>query len=286
MTVETAVEEQALARAGITDRAARARAVLAHAERRTGARSLTVPSLSPAAPAPAALVPAVPAVPVPVAPAPVPTASLLTTERPPLPVPPALASLLPDGLRRGATTVVLGSTSLVLAMLAHACAGGAWAALVGQPAVGLLAAAQAGVALERLAVVPAPGPDAALVVAALVDGLDVVLVGPRVVLTDVDRRRLSARARERGAVLLSTAPWVGAGAVLDVEPGRWAGVGEGEGHLRAHEVTVLRSGRGSAAVPRSVELTLPLPRPGEGPVPDGTTTTLVRPARTGLRLVG
>ncbi|GAA3823253.1 hypothetical protein [Cellulomonas soli] len=284
MTVETAVEEQALARAGITDRAARARAVLAHAERRTGARSLTV---SPVSPAPAV-------------PAPVPTVSqlttselttselttsLLTTERPPLPVPPALAPVLPDGLRRGATTVVLGSTSLVLALLAHACAGGAWAALVGQPAVGLLAAAQAGVALERLAVVPAPGPDAALVVAALVDGLDVVLVGPQVVLTDVDRRRLSARARERGAVLLSTAPWVGAGAVLEVEPGRWAGVGAGEGYLRTHEVTVLRSGRGSAAVPRSVELTLPLPRPGEGPVPDGTTT-LVRPARTGLRLVG
>ncbi|WP_448629572.1 hypothetical protein [Cellulomonas soli] len=218
--------------------------------------------------------------------APVPAASLLTTERPPLPVPPALAPVLPDGLRRGATTVVLGSTSLVLSLLAHACATGAWAALVGQPAVGLLAAAQAGVALERLAVVPAPGPDAALVVAALVDGLDVVLVGPQVTLTDVDRRRLSARARERGAVLLSTTPWVGAGAVLDVAPGRWTGVGEGDGYLRTHQATVLRSGRGSAAVPRSVELTLPLPRPGEGPAPEGSTPTLVQPARTGLRLVG
>lgn len=301
------------------ERVARARAVLAHAERRTGARSLT---LSTAAPAPAPLVSSPPAssppassqpasslLPVssPTAPPPVPLTapstatssradvpgtSLLTTERPPLPVPPALAPVLPDGLRRGATTVVLGSTSLVLALLAHACAGGAWAAVVGQPAVGLLAAAQAGVALDRLAVVPAPGPDASLVVAALVDGIDVVLVGPQVTLTDTDRRRLSARARDRGAVLLSTTPWAGAGAVLDVEGGEWSGVGAGDGQLRTRQVRVVRSGRGSAAVPRSVEVTLPLPRPGDGPgvpgpVPGrGTRTVVPTPARTGLRLVG
>ncbi|WP_448629573.1 hypothetical protein [Cellulomonas soli] len=51
MTVETAAEEQAPALTEITDRAARARAVLALAERRTGARSLTVAD-APAAPAP------------------------------------------------------------------------------------------------------------------------------------------------------------------------------------------------------------------------------------------
>lgn len=272
------------------DRAARARAVLAHAERRTGARSLTLSTsgsslhVSPAAPPP----PSTSTVDVPDTPA----ASLLTTERPPLPVPPALAPVLPDGLRRGATTVVLGSTSLVLALLAHACAGGAWAAVVGQPAVGLLAAAQAGVVLDRLAVVPAPGPDASLVVAALVDGIDVVLVGPQVTLTDTDRRRLSARARDRGAVLLSTTPWAGAGAVLDVEAGEWSGVGAGDGQLRTRQVRVVRSGRGSAAVPRSVEVILPLPRPGDGPgapgpVPGrGTRTVVPSPIRTGLRLVG
>jgi hypothetical protein len=119
--------------------------------------------------------------------------SVLLTDRPPLAVPPALSPLLPDGLRRGSTTAVLGSTSLVLAMIAAACtAREAWAAVVGQPSLGLLAADQAGVALRRLAVVPRPGVEAPTVVAALLDGIDVVVVGPGAVLTDADRRRLIA----------------------------------------------------------------------------------------------
>ncbi|MDC7121383.1 hypothetical protein OMK64_07525 [Cellulomonas fimi] len=218
-------------------------------------------------------------------------AGVLAAERPPLPVPDRLAPLLPDGLRRGATTAVVGSTSLVLTMLAHACAGGAWAAVVGQPTVGLLAAAEAGVALERLALVPRPGQDAATVVAALVDGIDVVLVGPDAVLTDTDRRRLSARARDRGAVLLSSVAWPGASTVLTVEAGRWWGVGAGDGRLRTHELRVTRSGRGGSAVPLSVDLTLPLSA-------DTSTGTPVAPAvptapaeveeqaAVGLRLVG
>jgi hypothetical protein len=218
---------------------------------------------------------------------------VLAAERPPLPVPDRLAPLLPDGLRRGATTAVVGSTSLLLAMVAHACAGGAWAAVVGQPTVGLLAAAQAGVALERLALVPRPGQDAATVVAALVDGIDVVLVGPDTVLTDTDRRRLSARARDRGAVLLSSVAWPGASTVLTVEAGRWWGVGAGDGRLRTHELRVTRSGRGGSAVPLSVDVTLPL----SADAPSGAAVAPVavpavpvevveeQPA-AGLRLVG
>jgi hypothetical protein len=259
------------------ERAALARAVLARAERRTGARSVLTaerPAVEPSRPAVAAPEP----VPVPVhaaAPGPshaalalvpaadeerttVPRTSLLTSERPPLPVPPPLAGLLPDGLRRGATTVVSGSTSLLLELLAHACAGGAWAAAVGMPALGLLAAAQAGLALDRLALVPRPGLEAATVVAALVDGIDVVVVGPDAALVDADRRRLSARARDRGAVLVATTPWPGAGVVLDVESGRWTGLDEGDGWLRAHEVRVVRSGRGSAGQVDAVDLVLPL----------------------------
>ncbi|MBW0254719.1 hypothetical protein [Cellulomonas sp. PS-H5] len=184
---------------------------------------------------------------------------VLLTDRPPLAVPPALAPLLPDGLRRGSTTAVLGSTSLVLAMVAAACtAREAWAAVVGQPSLGLLAAAQTGVALERLAVVPQPGVDAPTVVAALLDGIDVVVVGPGTHLADADRRRLMARARDRGSVLLATAPWPGAGTVLTVEGGRWTGVGEGDGRLRAHEVQITRTGRGSAGRAQDLRVVLPL----------------------------
>ncbi|MBO3086995.1 hypothetical protein [Cellulomonas dongxiuzhuiae] len=305
------------------ERAARARAALVAAERRTGARSVltgtsTTGSSSTGASAVRAATGApasfegtgvlgtldvledarpgtsLSTVPAPDVPPPsavttaAPTAprrtSLLTSERPPLPVPPALAALLPDGLRRGATTSVLGSTSLALGVLAHACASGAWAVAVGQPRLGLLAAAQAGVDLARFALVPDPGADAALVLAALIDGIDVVLVGPGTPLADADRRRLSARARERGAALLTTAPWPGAAVVLDAGPARWSGAGEGDGRLRSCEVQVRRTGRGSAAVPTSADVVLPFAPPGEH-VPPGPVRRRPRTAR-GLRLVG
>ena len=78
-------------------------------------------------------------------------------------------------------------------------------------------------------------------------------------------------------MLLSTADWPGAGVVLTVEHGRWTGVDAGEGRLRTHEIRVARTGRGSAAVPQSLDLTLPL----------GAEPVAGRPApATGLRLVG
>ncbi len=296
------------------ERAARARAALAHAEQRTGARPLVLPggTVVPRPPGPSASGPGVsglgasgpsatapgaaaePAQPVPAA-APdgseTRQASLLLSERPSLPVPDGLAALLPDGLRRGGITAVTGSTSLLLALLAHACAEGAWAAVVGQPSMGLLAAAQAGVALERLALVPRPGPDAPSVVAALVDGLDVVLVGPDAALTDGDRRRLGARARDRGAVLLSSTAWPGANVVLTAASQRWSGAEDGAGRLRAHELRVTRSGRGGAGVPQSLTLTLPLGRPAGGTPPaPGAGTRRAAPAQktapAPLRLVG
>ncbi|GEK21186.1 hypothetical protein [Cellulomonas xylanilytica] len=282
------------------DRAALARAALARAEQRTGARSVLPPGgpAVTAEPGPsgrgtvgrtpahrepdAAAAPALVALThVPEAPAEQPATGIITSERPPMAVPPPLAPILPEGLRRGGTTVVTGSTSLVLAMLAHACAGGAWASVVGQPTIGLLAAAQAGVSLDRLAVVPRPGPEAPTVVAALLDGVDVVVVGPEAALTETERRKLSARARDRGSVLMSTVDWPGAGVVLTVEAGRWTGVDAGEGRLRTHELRLVRTGRGSAAVPRSLDLTLPIgSAPAPAPEPQAQTPT------TGLRLVG
>src|SRR5690554_4055994 len=259
------------AEATVSEREARARAVLAHVERRTGARSLlpsprAVPSAQPEeGPGERALAERL-------------GSTLTDLERPVLPAPPELERLLGAGLRRGTTMAVLGSTSLALALLAPASVRGSWVGVVGQPSIGLLATAQAGVVLDRVALVPEPGPDAPGVVAALLDGMDVVLVGPRTGLTDADRRRLVARARERGSVLVSTTPWPGAALVLGVRTLGWTGAGEGEGRLRSLDVRVTRSGRGAAGQRLAVELTLPLAAPsaraegrthGRTTVPDG-----------------
>ncbi|MGH4001955.1 MAG: hypothetical protein ACRDTJ_31335, partial [Pseudonocardiaceae bacterium] len=95
--------------------------------------------------------------------------------RPPFPVIEPLALLLPGGgLRRGSVVAVQGSTALLLALLAAATAHGAWAAVVGVGDLGILAAAETGVVVRRLALVPRPGPAPALVAAALLDGVGLV----------------------------------------------------------------------------------------------------------------
>ncbi|SKC82706.1 hypothetical protein [Krasilnikoviella flava] len=176
-----------------------------------------------------------------------------------LPVHPELAALLPGGgLAAGTVLAVRGSTTLLLALLAEASRSGAWVALVGAPTVGMLAAADAGIALGRTVLVPDPGPDAPAAVAALLDGMDVVVVGPRATLLDADRRRLAARSRERGAVLVAQSAWPGAHVTLDARGGTWSGVDHGAGWLRRRTLRVRRTGRGAAARPVEVEVDVPL----------------------------
>lgn len=178
-----------------------------------------------------------------------------------LPVLPELAAVLPfGGLRRGSTVSVRGSTSLLLALLAEATARGSWAAVIGMPDLGVVAASELGVEVSRLALVPTPGMDLVPVAAALLDGVDLVVLGCGVP-DALAARRLSARARHRGAVLIAVGSWPGADVELHCRPGGWRGLGDvGPGYLAEREVTVRGSGRGTAA--RPVRETCLLPGPG------------------------
>ncbi|MBY8872799.1 hypothetical protein K7640_13235 [Micromonospora sp. PLK6-60] len=209
-----------------------------------------------------------------------------------LPVAPELTGLLPNrGLRRGSTIAVAtgqprrsGGTSLVLALLAEASRAGSWCAVVGVPTFGAGAAAEAGIALDRLALVPNPGPDWPTVVAALIDGVDVVVTAVPATVSASVAARLAARARQRGSVLVPYGRWDGADVTLQVVRGVWEGLGPGRGRLRRREVTVSARGRGAAARPKEVKVWLPgntltrvIPRPAR----------LADPSRRGaLTLVG
>jgi hypothetical protein len=173
---------------------------------------------------------------------------------------PPLARLLPDGgLRRGSTIAVGGAMSLVLALLAAATRDGSWAAVTALPELGLAAAAELGVDLERIALVPHPGAELTGVLSALVDGFDLVVLGPVKVEPQL-ARRLAGRVRTRGTVLLTVGPWPGADLELRVSGRRWHGLTQdGYGHLRAREVVATSRGRGAAARPSSVRLQLPGP---------------------------
>jgi hypothetical protein len=183
-----------------------------------------------------------------------------------LPVLPELSRLLPShGLRRGSTVAVAagpsapasGGTSLLLALLAGASRAGSWCAVVGVPELGALAAAEGGIALDRLALVPNPGPEWPTVVAALIDGVDVVVMAVPGPVSASIASRLVARARQRGSVLMPFGHWDGADVTLQVVRGRWDGLGAGHGRLRRREVTIAARGRGAAARPREITVWMP-----------------------------
>src|SRR4051794_29701275 len=158
-----------------------------------------------------------------------------------LPVLEPLQPLLPDGLRRGSTVTAGDATSLALAVVAGPSSAGSWAAAVGVSHLGLAAAAELGVALDRLVVVADPPRQAwATVMATLIDALDVVLVRVRHRVNGADARRLTARARERGAVLVVLGDgWPEAPDMrLSIVRSEWEGIGDGHGHLQARRVTI------------------------------------------------
>ncbi len=180
-----------------------------------------------------------------------------------LPVPAELRPLLPaGGLRRG-TTVAVRSTSVLLALLSAASQAGSWCAVIGMPQLNPVAAAEMGIALDRLAFVPYPGTHWTTAVAALLDGLDLVVAAPPGPIAASVASRLAARARQRGSVLLPAGPlsaaWSGADLTVEAVRGDWAGLGAGRGRLRARELTVRAWGRGAASAPREITMWLPAP---------------------------
>lgn len=136
-------------------------------------------------------------------------------------LPEPLAGAVPGGgLRRGWHVAVAaerrraptGAVSLALALLAAALADDGWGVVVGLPSLGVAAMAEAGVATGRLLVLPRPGQCWAEATASALEGADVVLLGTPVMVGRAGvlagtLRRLRARARRAGSVLVTVQPW-------------------------------------------------------------------------------
>ncbi|UYG16345.1 hypothetical protein BRM3_12115 [Brachybacterium huguangmaarense] len=274
------------------ERLARARAALGAAERsasrwggridRTALRAGTgrggpvglVPP--PAAPAPTPPDPDAPTI-APAAPAEPPVAPDEAHTR--LPVPDALAPLIPYGsLRAGSSLAVTGaaSTSLLLALAATAAGEDAWCAIAGLPDLGLRAALDAGLDPRRLAIMPAAAEQTASVLSALVDGVGVVVLGPHLPLTPALWRALTGRARTRDTLVLAARPPGRADVQLEATALGWDGLGSGSGRLRRRRLLVASAGRGIAG-DRETTVLLPEVRgmiaalPAVGQQPAATT---------------
>jgi hypothetical protein len=198
------------------------------------------------------------------------TSSITLAQDRHLPVDEVFATLFPDfGLIRGRIVGCTGAaaTSLALALASRATATGSWLAVVGMAPLGIEAARELGVAIDRLVSVDADAcrPDEwADRVATAADGFELILtVLPTGPPARAERaiRKVRQRIQARGAVLLTVSPvashsGASADVVLEITAGEWEGVGRGYGHLRRRRVVVRAGGR---RVPRRIERELWLP---------------------------
>ncbi|CAM3798510.1 hypothetical protein [Smaragdicoccus niigatensis] len=158
-----------------------------------------------------------------------------------LAVPGPLAELLPrHGLARGSVSVVSGTNSLLLGILAAVTNAGMFAAVVGLPKLGLLAAAEMGARFDRLALIPEAGPDPAGVAAVLLDGIDLVVLGlGGASVAPTRARAVVARARsKRAALLIVDGQLPGAEVLIDARVEGYSGLGQGVGRVHAVQLSV------------------------------------------------
>ena len=228
-----------------------------------------------------------------------------------VPVAEAFASLFPErALVRGRTLACAGpaATSTGMAVVAAAVAAGAWLAVVDVPTFGLDAASEMGIPLERVVAVSVlsaddpigvggatgpslPGPASWVdVMAAVVDGFDIVLARVPADAAAGPLRRLATRIRQRGAVVILLGDTVTGqdvampcDGVIDSGGIVWAGLGAGFGTLRQRTVELHLSGR---RVPGRRQCRVALPAGAAGPDagPDAGTDVLVDVGAEGLHV--
>ncbi|RLE22108.1 MAG: hypothetical protein DRJ50_08170 [Actinobacteria bacterium] len=177
------------------------------------------------------------------------------------------------GLVRGRilTCTGLAATSLALALVAPVVAAGSWLGIVDLPTIGLDAASEFGLPLERVVAINSDRGDSRgagnssgsgdsgfgsepddrwaqrwpEVMAAAIDGFDVLLARVPTGVNQSAMRKVATRVQRRGAVVVllgDLGPAICDG-VLHTEPMGWTGVGDGHGHLQQRSVVVQASGR-------------------------------------------
>ncbi len=188
-----------------------------------------------------------------------------------LPVPEVFHRLLPGtGLQRGWTVRVDGgpsSRAVAWALLGGVTTAGGWIAAVDVAGVGLAAAQEVGVAIERILVVSSADAETwSATLGALIGSVDVIVFdSPRHRIVPSEQRRMTSRARERGSVLmeLGTATprrhdaQLQYDLSLSVRPIEWRGLGIGHGCLRGRALEVEASGRRIGGAPRRARYDLP-----------------------------
>lgn len=182
-----------------------------------------------------------------------------------LAVPEPLRMLFPTGgLAPGSSVGVDGDGgwSVAFSLASTALRPDGWIAIVGLEELGLLAANEYGIPLDRILLIETPpAPQWASVVAWLIEAVDIVCIEPTQRVKGVEARRLSGRAREQQTLLFHMDGGRSWPQALDVSltasTHRWEGIGQGHGRLQRRLVSVAATGRRSMARYQQAHVWLP-----------------------------
>lgn len=165
------------------------------------------------------------------------------------------------------------SRSLALVCMGAAMPPGAWGAIVGMPDLGIEAARDLGVPIERVALVPHPGRAWFDVVASLAEAMPVVLAASPGRVTPTEAARLVARLRQSSSTLLIAGSWPNAATVVRSVRAEWQGLADGDGRIAGGTLLVEAASGGAPSVAR-------IPIGGDAPAlaPDPDEHTLHQPA--------
>ena len=172
-----------------------------------------------------------------------------------LPTSPECADLFAEGaLVRGRVLSCVGpaSTTVALRLVAAAVEAGGWMAVIDVPMLGLDAASELGIALERVVSITSSREggvaDAEVwadVIAAAADGFEVLVTRVPADVRPATVRKVATRLQQRGVVLVvlgDPGPLVCDG-VVGSGGQVWSGVGAGWGRLKHRSVEVTATGR-------------------------------------------
>ena len=185
---------------------------------------------------------------------------------PTLPVSPDLRAMFPEGgLVRGRTVLCGGDAAVALALriVSQPTQAGSWLGVVGVHNIGVQAASEQGVALQRVVFVQPATSRAEWVstVAAAADGFDVLMLEVPHGITVADARRVQTRiqSRRNALVLIGATQKLALQSVfqpdvvIDTTTTQWNGIERGSGHVQSREVCVTVSGR---RVPKAQQYSL------------------------------
>jgi len=159
------------------------------------------------------------------------------------------------GLVRGRTVLCSGDAAVAMALrvVSRATQAGSWLGIVGVHNIGVQAASEHGVALQRVVFVqPASGrTEWVNTVAAVADGFDVLMLEVPRGITEADARRVQTRiqARRNALVLIEVTQQSAVRSVfqpdviMNTATTQWHGIERGAGHVQGRDVQVAVSGR-------------------------------------------